>query len=463
MPALAPTSSPAAPRLVARVAAALLAGALVACGPAGDADGVGDGPAVRHVVLVVLDTTAAHHLGCQGGHPEASPVLDDLAARGVRFEEARSNTTWTLPSSASLFSGRWPETHGVVTAQHGLPDDLPLVTETFADAGWRVGHLTQMVFSSARHGFDRGVETYAYFGQRTRNDDLRQALDDWFAAADERPSLLSVHMRRPHSPYQPDEVFRAPFEAGCPLADGRADAELAFIDSAEDPDPDAAEREHLLHLYRGNLREADTHLGELVARLGDALERDTLLVVTSDHGEGLGEHGDYGHGPELYGEHVRIPLIVVGPGLGPAVVDAPVSTVDVAPTLYELAGVAPPGPFDGRSLAALLAGSEDDGLGPGVVPLSGRRYPGETAQVGAVAGGWKLVRAPDGALRLHALADDPDERHPRPLEDAPPELRAALERVVEALAAWRPAPPGVRAAPLDPELEADLRALGYLK
>lgn len=434
----------------------LLAGAAVlACreAPPGLAD-------VRHVVLVVLDTTHAAHLGCYGGPAVASPALDAVAARGVRFAAAYSNTTWTLPSTATLLSGLLPETHGVVTANSMLPAELPLVTERLHAAGWRTDLHSQMVFASARHGFDRGIDGYGFHGSRGGEAQLLDALRSWLSARGAQPSLLYVHLRRPHSPYDPAPAFRRVFEDGCSLADGRRDEELARADARPPAALDAAELAHLEHLYAANLRQADDRLAEFFDGLRAATQRDTLLIVTSDHGEGLGEHGAFGHGATLWAEQVRIPLLVVGPGLRPHVVEQPVSSVDIAPTLYDLCGVPPPDRLEGRSLRALLEGRALDDV---PIPLSGRREPHATPEVGVVSGRWKLVLGADGAWRLHDRVLDPREREPLALEQLPAGLLEAMQRQVRALAAWQPAQPAAEAPALDAQSEAELRQLGYLR
>lgn len=416
-------------------------------------------PSIDHVVVVVLDATHAAHLGSHGGDPAAAPHLDGLAARGLRFAAAHSNTTWTLPSSVSLLSGLRPETHGVVTAQQGLPADLAWFPEQLAAAGFATAGWSQMVFASERHGLERGFQRFASL--RPRTEGLVQARDGLAAFLDEgHPrSFAYLHLRRPHSPYTPDPAYQQPFEADCPLADGRSDQALRFVDNKADVVLDEDERRHLAHLYRANLRQVDEVVGWLVERLGERLERDTLLVVTSDHGDALGEHGHYGHRDEVSAEVVRVPLIVVGPGVPAAVVEQPVATVDLVPSLAELLDLAAPAGLDGTSWAPAV-----DGRAWFRAPLriAGRRTPGAPVGVAAVGPTVKLTRRPDGALQVHDWRADPAETTGLLLAEVPAAERATLQRLVDELVAWRPAGPGAPAGGLSAEQEQDLRRLGYL-
>jgi len=431
---------------------ACLAGGVLGCGAE-------QSESVQHVVVVVLDTTNADHLGSWGGAAAASPTLDALAARGVRFSEARSNTTWTLPSTASLLSGQYQETHGVVTANDRVPDDLPLLTERFDDAGFDVAFISQMIFASERHGFDRGVDHFVYHGKNKNAPAFHEAVRQRIDELGDQPTFTYVHFRRPHSPYDPSPEYLAPFEPGCALGGVSEDKDLRFADAVEDLELSDEEREHLVHLYRGSLREVDDKLGEMIEALGERLTEDTLLVVTSDHGEGLGEHGDYGHGEQIYREHVHIPLLLVGPGLEPRVIDQPVSTVDLAPTLYEMVGIEPPQGMEGRSLVGMLSGAAVEHA---PVRLSGRWYPDSNPQVGAVGARWTVLHQ-DGEMRVFDRRHDSQEQSPQELAVSPDPELAMLMGLTQDLRKQRPAAKSVPAQQLTPEQIQELRRLGYLK
>ena len=431
-------------RSVRRLAALLLLA--TACGRAPEAP--------RHVLLIVLDATHGAQLACQGGPAGLTPELDALAARGTRFAHAYSQATWTLPSTVSLLTGQAPERHGVATANHVAPPELELLPQRFASVGFDTAFFTQMVFASARHGLERGSFDYAAFGP---GDDGRAALLDrarsWLARPRER-SFLYVHLRRPHTPYDPPAEALAAVDPGAP-SDAARDRELGFAANDEQAALSDADRARVLELYRGNLRAADADVGALLA----AAPPDTLVILTSDHGEGLGEHGLWGHGRGLWAEHVHIPLVVAGPGVATRVVDEPVGTIDLAATLCELLGVDPLPDMDGRSYAPWLRGKSAPAR-RGPLTTASRRYPGETPSVALIGDGFFARQGPTGVLSLHDLAADPGQA--RDLAVHEPQLVQRQLRGLSALRDWTPPPPGAGPEPSE-QAEADLRALGYVR
>jgi len=383
----------------------LLAFALGACA---------DGPrAPQRVLLLVLDTTHGDQLGCQGGPAGLTPNLDALAAGGMRFDRALANTTWTLPSTASLMSGRLPYSHGVLTTGDRMPDDALLVAELFAAAGWRTAAFVQMVYASDGYGLGQGFEHARYYSKESERPPDTEVIAEvlqWMDETEGEPAFLYVHLRRPHSPYQPGPEVWSQLEQDCPLAESPAAQALARADSMLIPEGglSAAQRDHVEHLYLGNLATIDHLLEPLLSRA--QASDDTLVVVTSDHGEGLGQHGDYGHGNYLHAENVDIPLIFVGPGVVPGVDTHPASSVDVLPTLAALCGLPVPTghDFDGRSLASRLSGRWAGTPSP--VVLVGKHRTNGMPEVGLVEGDYKLVLASDGMARLHHRRDDRAER-----------------------------------------------------
>jgi arylsulfatase A-like enzyme len=362
-------------------------------------------------------------------------------------------------------TGLLPETHGVVTAQDVVSPGLPLLAERFEDAGWDTASFVQMIFASDRHGLQRGFLRFEYPGMgEAKYPEFREDLRQWISSRGERPSLLYLHFRRPHSPYDPPADALAPFSEG-PLADGSRDQALRFISNEEAPELTALDRARLVQLYRGSLRAIDAEIGALLPLL--RLDTDTLLVVTSDHGEGLGEHGDVGHGSGLWLEHVHVPLIVAGPGLAPHVVSEPVCTVDLAPTLLALSGLPPLVGGEGVPLVPLLlgGGAGTPGGAPRAAPITiaARRYPGKTPAAAVVEGRWFLRREAGGTTQLYDLQADPQQERDVASEhgDVTGRLLPSLER----LQAWEPRPGGARGAEpaLSPEDEQELRALGYVR
>jgi len=438
--------------------AALLAGlaamalGLPSCGPE-------PLPVPERVLLLVMDTTHAAHLGCYGGPQDLSPNVDRLAARGRRFASARSNHTWTLPSTVSLLTGQLQETHGVVTNQHVAGDDLGLLPESFQAAGYRTAGFVEMIYASGRHGLQRGFDDYTYYplveGHHVASlvHDVRAWID---AHRDER-WFLYVHLRRPHSPYEGNALIERALGPDCIYADGQLDELLAHADARIRGDIPEDQKAHVTHLYRGNVANADRTVGQLLEPLLD--DPDLLVALTSDHGEALGQRGTWGHGKGLEAECIDIPLIFTGPGVAPGVDTGPACTVDMAPTLTELCGLEPLPAGDGLSLAARLAGDAPDDERP--LFLSSRYNVGKTPVQGVVAGRFKLVLEADGSSVLYDLEADPGE-----LRDVTDDHQALAAKLRERVEARRRAGQGLAERDQATGLgdhEDELRALGYVR
>jgi arylsulfatase A-like enzyme/Flp pilus assembly protein TadD len=417
----------------ARLGALALACALAGCDGGTQPDDRA-GERVERIVLVSIDTLRADHVGCYGNAEAQTPALDALAAEGARFETAISPAPLTLPSHATLLTGRDPPRHGI---RHNglfrLPADVVPLAEHLRGSGFATAAFVSAFILDDRFGLGRGFDLYddelGLLSDATiavsarRGDHTVDAALAWLERAPAR-FFLFVHLYDPHAPYGPPEPFASRFG-------GRAYAgEIAFADAQ-------------------------------VARLRDAVAKrwrgGTLWWVTSDHGESLGEHDEPTHSYLVYDATQRVPLIAAGPGVpSGAVVPGVVALADVAPTLLELAGLpALPG-AEGLSLAAAL---RDGGASPRreawVETLATQLDMGWSPLLGVRTAGEKYVRAPEP--ELYDLAADPGELEN--LAAARPERAAELDRRVEALAAGRPVAPSFRP---DAEERAQLEALGYL-
>lgn len=387
-----------------------------------------------NVLLVTIDTLRADRVGSYGAVAGATPALDRLAARGVRFTTALAHAPLTAPSHASILTGLLPVHHGVRdNGAFVLPATLPTLAERFAAAGYRTAAFVSGFPLDHRFGFARGFAHY--------DDALPHGSDPRRAPYVERPASATtaaarrfiagagtpwcawVHYFDPHAPYE------APPETAARFPGRPYEAEVAFVDA---------------------------QLGALL----DAIEsRDpgrTLVVVTADHGEGLGDHGEATHGVFLYDSTLRVPFLVAGPGVASgSVSDVVARGVDVLPTLLDLAGLPALAESDGRSLRAALEGrampdapvySESlfASLNLGWAPLHSLR-----------TRGLKLIEAP--TPELFALDADPGETTNRAAER--PADVAALRRPLQALLADHS--PDAAAVP-SAEAGERLRALGYL-
>ena len=367
----------------------------------------------------------ADRVGAYGDATARTPVMDALAARGARFERAFAVAPITLPSHASMLTGRYPAGHG---ARHnGIQVDpaVPTITSVAAANGFATAAFVAAFPLDRRFGLSRSFATYG--DQMPRGADGRPANERSAASVVDEASawlekhrdgrfFLWVHLFEPHAPY-------GEARSGRP----------------------AAER------YGDEIAEADRQIGRLLAALGTAAAA-TMVMLTSDHGEAFGEHEEIGHSIFVYDTTLRVPWIVAGPGVTPRVVEAPVSLVDLAPTVLTALDL---GRFDADGIAlmdvlqgavaperTLYAESFAPLLDFGWSPLRAVR-----------AGGWKYIAAPQP--ELYHVADDALEL--RNAVDAAPERAKALDRQVARFSSDQLEAPGGD----DREAAARLQALGY--
>jgi arylsulfatase A-like enzyme len=346
-------------------------------------------PAVRTkpldgVLLVVCDTLRADRLGCYGGDVP-TPNIDALAARGVRFKDARSQGGHTLPSMISLMSGTWVTEHS-----DALPKDSPTIAEVFDRAGFHTGAFVANPVCSRGRGFARGFDSFAEFdGQALHSDVLAQSFSAWLdthEVHDDEPWFAWVHAMDPHAPYTPRDADLAAVDE--PLASAeqlavwrttlaRFETQVGALPS-EVFDRSVADMLATRRAYDAEVLAFDAALGELLTALDDRDEREnTLIVFASDHGEQLFEvplePGDFtavaagwrekqglealhqlGHQDWFHREVWHTPLVIAGPGFeGGRVATGLAANLDIAPTLFASAAVSAPSTIEGRDLRGL--------------------------------------------------------------------------------------------------------------
>lgn len=431
----------------------------------------------RLVILYVMDALRADAVGFFGGRSGASPTYDRLAREGVTFKHHRSVAPNTIPSTKALFTGRAFVTGGDLSLE---PDEGTTLAERFREAGYRTGLFSGNVYVSPSYGTDRGFEHVATevlmdadaAGRHSLNDNAARAHTAAFAwlktLPRDEPAFLYFHTIHPHNPYSPPNPYRTRFTRGIRSSiDGSTETLVAVRKGEISPGP--ADRDRLRGLYAGSLAFNDAELGRFLRHVAAlAPPGEVLVVLTSDHGEELFDHGGVLHGYTLYEELLDIPLVLWWPGrLRPGVVEEPTDTLDLHATLVELCGL-----------------GEPDGDGRPLLPRPPRadRYvhlAAASSVIGGIysaqAGRLKLVWAPrfgnywgmgDGKGRTHDpeylfdLAADPRER-----------TNLAGGRSLEAawlrsrLLAWiqrnRSQEPPRKQVPIDAETERRLRALGY--
>jgi arylsulfatase A-like enzyme/Flp pilus assembly protein TadD len=387
------------------------------------------------VLLISIDTLRADALGSYGRTGAETPWLDDLAQHGVRFDRAHAHNVVTLPSHANLFSGRYPLGHGVRdNSGFRFPADRPTLATILKGRGYRTAAFVSSFALDSRFGLDVGFDVYddrlggaethtAFLVPERPGPETVEAAVRWLAAQGEARVFLFVHLYEPHFPYAPPPPFAARFP-GQP--------------------------------YQGEVAAADAALEPLLRPILEAGGRGrTLVVLTADHGEALGDHGEQTHGIFAYEATLHVPLILYAPRLlEPTVVGAPVRHVDVLPTVLDLLGLPPPSETDGRSLLPLIAGGSPPDSPSYFEALSSSLNQGWAPLRGVIDGGLKYVDLP--LPELYDLTADPGET--RSLAAGRP---ADLERLRGLLARLRTAESRVHRAAEDPSTVERLRALGY--
>ncbi len=405
-------------------------------------------PERLNIVLITIDTLRADRLSSLGSRVR-TPHLDRLAAEGVLYTNASTTVPFTLPAHSSILTGTYPPFHGVrENVGYYLGDGSPTLAEMLGEAGWQTAGFVSAFVLDSRWGIARGFEHYfddfdlgafqdPNLGsvQRPGSETIAAALG-WLDerqrdTSETRPFFLWLHLYDPHDPYTPPEPYRSQYP-GRPY-----DGEVAYTDALVGGFVEALEQ-------RGILQRS-------------------ALVVTADHGEGLGDHGETFHGFFVYDSTVHVPLILRLPGEGVAgkrVGDA-VSHVDIAPTVLDLTGQQIPERLQGRSLLASLG--EAGGEGSEAVVYAESFYPllhyGWAPLRSLRSATHKVIEAP--RPELFDLAADPREgadlftEQPAVGRRMARSLRQLAERLEEGAAA--------SAAPdLDEQTLAQLRALGYL-
>jgi arylsulfatase A-like enzyme/Flp pilus assembly protein TadD len=341
-----------------------------------------------NVLLISVDTLRADALGAYGNKAAQTPWMDRLAAGGVLFETAHAHNVVTLPSHANLLSGRYPLAHGIRdNSGFRFPAGMPTLATVLKERGYRTGAFVAAFPLDSRFGLDAGFDVYddRLGGGETQTGfriaerpgpRVVEAARRWMEQQGDAAVFCFVHLYEPHFPYVPPAPFADRFAA---------------------------------RPYDGEVAAADAALEPLLRPLIDAgKEGRTLVVLTSDHGEGLGEHGEQTHGLLAYEPMLRVPLVLFAPRVfGPAVARSPARHVDVMPTILDFLGLDIPSDLAGTSLRTIV------GQGPRAAPpayfeaLSASLNRGWAPLQGVVHGGWKYIDLP--IPELYDLGADPSE------------------------------------------------------
>ena len=457
-----------------------------------------------NVLLITLDTTRADRLGPWGFAAAKTPRLDQLAADGTTFLEAFTPIPSTFPSHSSLLTGKYPQSHGVHdNAVYLLGPEQQTLPELLQARGYATGAFVSAFVLDSQFGLDQGFATYddsvdlplmafdvkqlpkdlpadrkkweatiATAYQRRGDATTAKALE-WLGALGVQPFFLWVHYFDAHQPYQPPPPYDRAFDAdyrGAMDGDQRK-----FWQALKKKQATAADKAHMEALYHGEIAWQD----ECVGRLLDGVRRvgrwdETLVVLTADHGEGLGEHRQlFEHNSEIYDEAVHVPLVVRRPdasGRGEKITHL-VRTIDVTPTVLDWLGLPPEPAMQGVTLLPFTAAdpaTRAAAESPGEIVLEALRERQinvvERSLVGLRGDRFKLIVTLDRAgeavkTELYDLVDDPGEQ--RDLASAQPERATRLREQLLKRLSDLPTPGADQARELGALDNAALRALGY--
>ncbi len=426
-----------------------------------------------NVVLVVIDTLRADRLGCYGYDRLTSPNIDAFAAEGTLYTRAIAAAPWTVPTHASLFTGKYPFEHGAHTVKvsrpvnniNALDEAHVTLAEFLADEGYRTGaFVANGAFLARRWQLNQGFETYHV--EQAYADVLNRSVFDWLPKSDGEPFFLFVNYIDVHWPY--NTARRAGFlekVAGRTLNPVEIDAVRSGVLGEVRPLP-KKQLQQLSDMYDLSIANIDEQIGALFDRLRKLdLYDNTLIVVTSDHGEQFGEHRLFGHSKDVFQTSIWVPLIVKRPGArGSAAADTLFSSVDtprmIASCLPTAAQKRAAQLFPYKPGAHVII---SENYYTRVKNLFSRPWSGRFNRVRTAVFDWpyKLIRSSRGRIELYRLDSDPDESND--LADAHNDiadrLLGQLDRFEASRDRWAgPAEP----VPLSPQQRERLKSLGYI-
>lgn len=441
-------------------------------------------------LLITVDTLRADHLGCYG-HPRVlTPHMDALAKRGILFSKARCQSNITIPSHLAILSGRFPHHHILDNRKHHLEPEVRTIASNFQDAGYRTFAATSVHILGPEwtQGLDRGFDDFDSLTQSRRIGERTAAVfHEWLEAHHQEPFFAWLHLFDPHAPYLPTRPFHRMYYDGNerdPSAPGLGHVHfppfmaknMEWLAGVTDPAFAPAQ-------YAAQVSHVDSVVGSILESLqGFGLDERTMVILTADHGESLGEHGVHFDHFGLHEEVARVPLLFALPPMwmqrgGPhrnaeerlrgRTVDADVMSVDIVPTILELAGMSVPEELDGKSLVPALLRDE-----PRVHDFVIAEH-ANLAQAMVVEDGWKYLHTrqtmeytssfslQQGEEFLFNLRDDPDELRDLKQDGGPrlERLRQQAELLQKAGSALEQAEP---AQDMDELMTKRLRDLGYL-
>lgn len=411
------------------------------------------GPQRPNVIIYLVDTLRADHLGCYGGTRPLTPAIDAFARGATLFERAVAQSTWTRPSVTSVLTGLTPLGHGVKTLDDRLADEVVTLPELLHAAGYRTAAWSTNLHVRPETGLAQGFDDFELLEDFPRSGAVNDRVLAWLDANPAKsPFFLYLHTIDPHVPYEPPVEMLQRFAPGVmPSAGSVEEVRRTYAARGADRDLRVAQ---LSKLYDAEVASNDRSFGELLAELRRrGLYGPALIVFVADHGEELDDHGSLGHANNLYAETLDVPLIVKWPGQTRGErVPRLAQHVDLFPTILRACGLHPPAGLPGTDLYTLAAGRE---------AFSHLDYDGREG-MSVVAGGWKLILPLSRKLgpgpELYRRDTDPGDQTDL---SASNEVRAGWLRARIRREILRTRGHAAETVPIDEETRRALNALGY--
>ncbi|MFW6140316.1 MAG: sulfatase-like hydrolase/transferase [Acidobacteriota bacterium] len=400
-------------------------------------------PSGYNVLIITIDTLRADHVGVYGYEKVETPHIDRLGKEGILFSQARCPVPLTLPSHCSLFTGTLPIFHGVRDNGYPTPSNLTTLAEVFKDQGYQTAAFVGAFPVDSRFGLDKGFEVYDdFYGSKNILRDLsfverkaeavNESALEWIAQNKSNPFFVWIHYFDPHTPYDPPPPYKIQYE-------GRE--------------------------YDGEIAYTDKTIGQLLNSLKKQnLMEKTLIILTSDHGEGLGEHNEKTHGIFIYDSTLRVPLIFYNPQILPQhqIIEEPVSLIDIMPTVLDLMEFPEPPDIQGKSFKSVLFGKEffhhECFYIESVAAMLDRNW---APLQGVLKENWKYIHAP--IPELYDLNKDPQElnniieKHPERAKKLKDKLSQMIEHFSSSYSTQ------IFQKDVDRETKEKLGSLGYVR
>lgn len=409
-----------------------------------------------NIILISVDTLRADHMSLHGYGRPTTPSIDRMASEGVSFNRAYSVTAWTGTSHASIFTGVYPPAHQLDNEELKLAEGWPTMAGYLREAGYKTHALVSGPMVEKRLGFGQGFETFDESTYKSSVDfaalrkevdipnitdraameeillyktrtaaTVRHAAEAFIDSAPPDPWFLFLHFWDVHGDYDPPQEFDKfdPSYRGAitgNMKDARIHAQM-----------DPRDLQHFMSLYDGEILWTDYQIGLLLDHLRRKASKDTCVILFSDHGEEFFEYGNKGHGHNLHDILIRVPLIFWWPGTIPGGlrIEQPISTVDITPTVLQMAGVARPDYFQGHSLMNALQGRPAQ-----MEPASqfGSLFFRGRSEIYGISWPLKLIqKTQSGELFLYNLQIDPTEK-----QNLSPQFSALAQRQNDRLRQW---------------------------